>query len=235
MSSNKPRCSTCDFFDTSEAKSFGGFEAQRLYSRREEDGGVCRKAATPFRQPGNNVCGCYEGPALPKLGLFAVFHELRARRSLAQEALDNLALTRDDAAVLRCALAGVWRRSTEARLRSHELWAELRPVLDGHILSENYKLSEDVAAKWRDKFINVTVAISRILKSLGDMALLEPIRELGIKDVGILLPERDTGRACERCGAALNTVEHLDPATKEIICRGCAEKIGLFGGRGDTK
>jgi hypothetical protein len=61
------------------------------------------------------------------------------------------------------------------------------------------------------------------------MAGFRAVEAAGIKNPGIIMPERDTGRACERCTAPLNTVEHVDESTGEIICAACARKIGLLG------
>ncbi|MCK9355541.1 MAG: hypothetical protein M0R22_00100 [Dehalococcoidia bacterium] len=215
----KPTCASCTFFDTSEPTQLTQTLAQRFYTPAEETGGVCQRAATPFRSPRNAVCACYEGPALPWWTKISSSFELRVRRALAQEALDSLSSIRDDAAVLRCALSGAWRRAVDARARSHELWAVLTPALNGDLLPD--------APVWRDRFTNVTISISRWLQGMGDMAALHAIQEAGVESLGIIMPERDTGRLCERCGESLNSIEHVDPVTKETICRGCALKIGL--------
>lgn len=215
----RPSCSTCTFLNTDEPTAMTQSLAQRLYTKTEELGGMCSRAATPFRTPRSAVCACYEGPALPWWTKISPSFELRVRRALAQESLDSLSAIRDDAAVLRCALSGAWRRALEARARSHELWAVLTPALKGDVLPD--------APVWRDRFTNVTITISRWLQGVGDMAALRAIQEAGVENLGIIMPERDTGALCERCGASMESVEHVDSATKETICRDCALKIGL--------
>ena len=214
----RPTCASCAFYNTDGPHFIGGHEAQRLYTQAEETGGACTQASTPFRQPSSAVCARYEGPALPWwTNLFGAISQLRVRKALAQEALDSLALVRDDAAVLRCALSDAWRRANEARARSHELWAVVRPALaDGSIPSI-----------WRDRFINLTVTISRFLMSLGDRSALHAVQEAGVTNLGILIPERDTGALCAHCDAALNTWEYVDPVDQKLICRDCAAKIGV--------
>lgn len=215
----RPTCATCSFLDSSDPRVLTVPLGQRFWTKAEESGGVCQRAATKFRTPRTAVCACYEGPALPWWWKLTPYTELRVRKALAQEALDTLSLVRDDAAVLRCALSGAWRRAVEARARSHELWAVLTPALKAGVLPD--------APIWRDRFVNVTISISRWLQGLGDMAALHAIREAGVENLGIIMPERDTGALCERCGESMESVEHVDPATKETICRSCALKIGL--------
>ncbi len=211
----RPQCSSCRFYDTSEPHHVTSAMTTRIYTEAEEGGGVCQRASIQFRQPRDGVCACYEGPNAPWWG------DKRSRARLAQESLDSLANARDDAAVLRCALAGAWRRANEARARSHELWAFLLPALEGGSLPD--------APVWRDRFVNVTTAISRLLAGLGDMAVFSAVKEMGIKDLGIIMPERDTGRRCVRCYEPLNTREYFDAAGGEIVCRDCAGKCGLLG------
>lgn len=219
-SREKPSCRSCIYFDTSTKRPIGGFEAARTYTQTEQDGGLCTRASTPFRQPVDGVCACYEGPALPRSRFFGAWYELRVRRSLAQDALDSLASARDDAAVLRCALSGVWHRACDARARSHELWAFLTPALTGGLLPD--------APVWRDRVSNVTTAISRIVMSLGDMAKLHAIKDAGITDLGIHMPELDTGCRCEDCGADMKSREFYDDVTKRRLCHVCADKAGVF-------
>lgn len=219
-SREKPRCGSCIYFDTSTNRPVSGAEAARMYTKAEQDGGLCTRASTPFRQPFNSVCACYEGPALPRSRFFGAWYELRVRRSLAQEALDTLATTRDDAAVLRCALSGAWHRAGDARARSHELWAFLLPALDGGVLPD--------APVWRDRVTNVTSAISKIIMSLGDMAALHAIKDAGVTDLGIHMPELDTGRRCEACGEDMKSREFYDDTTSQRLCAACAKKSGLL-------
>lgn len=219
--SEKPRCHTCKYYDQSTDKPLGGIEAARLYTRDEENGGICQRASTPFRQPRNGVCACYIGPALPWwTKICGPYTQIKVLNALALESLDNLAIARDDAAVLRCALSGVWRRVNEARAKSHELWSFLRPAFESGSLPD--------AATWRPRFVNATTVISRLLSSLGDMASFSAIREAGIQSVGIIVPERDTGSSCHRCGSPLNTEVYLD-IDKAEICRDCAASLGLLG------
>ena len=216
---DRPTCATCTFFNTSDPTRITMSMAQRFWTKSEEAGGVCERASIPFRSPSSAVCACYEGSALPWWWKLTPYTELRVRKALAQEALDTLSSVRDDAAVLRCALSGAWRRAIEARARSHELWAVLTPALRGGSLPD--------APVWRDRFTNVTISISRWLQGIGDMAALHAIQEAGVESLGIIMPERDTGTPCERCGESMESIEHVDPATKETICRKCALKIGL--------
>lgn len=219
-SREKPRCGSCIYLDTTVTHTVGGLEAARMYTKAENDGGICTRASTSFRQPRESVCACYEGPALPPSWWFSTTRSLRARRALAQEALDNLASARDDAAVLRCALSGVWHRAGDARARSHELWAFLLPAIEGGLLPD--------APIWRDRVTNVTTAISRIVMSLGDMARLHAIKDAGITDLGIHMPERDTGRLCETCGEGMDSKEYFDDVEKKLLCLACATKAGVF-------
>jgi hypothetical protein len=221
-SREKPCCGSCAHLDTTTTHTVGGIEAARLYTKAEQDGGICTRASTPFRQPLGSVCACYDGPALPRWSRWlGSYTELRARRSLAAESLDSLSLARDDAAVLRCALSGAWRRAVDARARSHELWAFLTPALDGGLLPD--------APVWRDRVSNVTTSISRILMSLGDLARFKALADTGITNLGIHMPERDTGRVCQACGEDMNSREYHDDTNDTLVCRACAEKAGLLG------
>jgi hypothetical protein len=216
LSRNKPACATCTFFSSDKAGAIGGAEMARLYTKAETDGGVCERASLPFRQPSTAVCGLYNGPALPRFA--GPWARLRLVRSLAQETLDALARSRDDSAVLRCAVAGSWTRAIEARKRSHELWSFLRPALEARIFPE--------PEVWRDRFIRATTVTSRFLADLGNMSSFHAIREAGVEDLGIFMPERDTGMSCSRCGADLNSVlcNDLDGS---VICRACAKQLGI--------
>jgi len=218
VSREKPQCSSCKFYDLSDAKQITSSTTTRSYTKAEEEGGVCQRASTPFRQPRTNVCACYEGPAISRMTPW--WSNSRTRARLEQESLDTLAQARDDAAVLRCALSGAWRRANEARARSHELWAFLLPVIEGGSLPD--------APVWRDRFTNVTVAISRLLSGLGDMAVFAAVKEIGIKDLGIGMPERDTGRCCSRCYEPMNSREFHDATNDSLVCRDCARAIGLL-------